>query len=83
MNTRKMNRFSYTVAEDVCSFIFAVRVSMLNCIAYEGFNAIEAIFQVIQEQSTPSFDLDGNVISFYNIVRPLTSLPRPIVLRKA
>ena len=29
---------------------------------------MEAIFAVIEEQSTPTFDLDGNVISFYNIV---------------
>ena len=33
-----------------------------------GFTAIEAIFQVIQEQSTPTFDIEGNIISFYNIV---------------
>lgn len=49
---------------------------MCDCCSYgtstddvlSGFKAVEAIFQVIEQQSNPSFDLDGNVLSFYNIV---------------
>ncbi|KAF7373060.1 hypothetical protein MSAN_00513700 [Mycena sanguinolenta] len=34
------------------------------------FTAVEAILQVIAEQATPTYDADGNVISFYNISGP-------------
>ncbi|KAI5116282.1 hypothetical protein M0805_009933 [Coniferiporia weirii] len=36
----------------------------------QWFNAVEAIFTVIQEQATPTFDSNGNVVSYYNISGP-------------
>ncbi|KAJ6471431.1 hypothetical protein C8R45DRAFT_1055029 [Mycena sanguinolenta] len=34
------------------------------------FTAVEAILQVIAEQAVPTYDADGNVVSFYNISGP-------------
>ena len=64
-----------------------VTVSPFRCSPYSfvgfpaplaGFDAVEAIFKVFREQSTPTFDEDGRIISFYNIVghtSPAFTLP--------
>lgn len=34
-----------------------------------GFIAVENVLQVIHDQAIPTYDANGNVVSFYNIVR--------------
>ncbi|KAH8118709.1 Six-hairpin glycosidase-like protein [Phellopilus nigrolimitatus] len=57
----QLSRLYYEYSGDESIFSFNGR---------QWFNAVEAIFTVIQEQATPTFDSDGNVVSFYNISGP-------------
>ncbi|KAF5369901.1 hypothetical protein D9758_001236 [Tetrapyrgos nigripes] len=67
----KLSRSYFNATQDAsfmnenCKTCLAISVN-LSAHDWQGFNAINQIFRVINEQSQPSFDENFNFISFYN-----------------